>query len=99
MSGSASNLGEHCDSEDKDELVDKTLYFLNNMHKPPRKCFSCGRDIPEKDYDKFHSMKKEGKYTDPCILDKLKYFLPCCRRMLLGDNKEYREIMTLYKDV
>ena len=78
------------------ENSDKSIFPLI-LSKPPPQCFSCGRNIPESEYDKFHEeMKRKPNKGHWLILDKMGYPLDCCRRMFLGDPKEHREIMKLY---
>jgi len=62
---------------------------------PPPCCWSCGQNLPEKDFDAFHEQCDSDK-GQQLVLDEMKYPLACCRRMFLGDNPEYRRIMALY---
>lgn len=62
---------------------------------PPPMCWSCGRAIPEDEYDKFHE-KCVSNPSHQKVLDDMGYPLLCCRRMFLGDDPEYRRIMALY---
>jgi len=62
---------------------------------PPPVCFSCGRKLPEKDFNIFHQ-RVEGVEGQQLVLDEMGYPLACCRRMFLGDDDEYRRIMALY---
>jgi len=62
---------------------------------PPPKCFSCGNEIPESDYETFFE-KCENGVEKHLQLDVMGYYLNCCRRMLLGDCPEHRRIMALY---
>lgn len=71
--------------------------FPLDLSKPPPRCFTCGRGIYESEYDKFHKeMQRNPGKGQWVILDEMGYPLDCCRRMLLSDPKEHREIMKLY---
>jgi DNA-directed RNA polymerase subunit N (RpoN/RPB10) len=77
-----------------------------NTIPAPGLCFSCGGELPETDFDNFHSLLHEyiskGMLKDASekiILDgKLSkpYARRCCRSMFLGDAIEYRRKMALY---
>lgn len=62
---------------------------------PAPQCFSCGRNLPEKDYNEFHE-RVDGGEPHHIVLDKMGYPIECCRRMFLGDPVEHRIIMGLY---
>jgi len=74
--------------------------------KPAPLCFSCGNDLPEKDYDLYHKLlqnkMKDGTEEDAArkiILDNelsKVYQRICCRIMFIGDPIEYRKGMALY---
>ena len=65
------------------------------LGQPAPLCFSCGTSITPKKYKKFHKCVQKGELQQD-VLDDMGYFRPCCRRMFLGDNHEWRKKMSLY---
>lgn len=73
---------------------------------PPPACFSCGNELPEKDYDLFHKcvenlIKKGEKESNAQkkVLDgslSKPYIRDCCRLMFIGDPLEYRKMSEPY---
>ena len=74
--------------------------------KPAPLCFSCGNELPEKDYDLYHKLLQHkigtGINEDAArkvILDNELsnvYQRTCCRIMFIGDPIEYRRGIALY---
>lgn len=75
----------------------------------PPVCFSCGRELPKKDFKKFHKnvkkLQSEGKDENEAqkiTLDNIGnplsqiYYSVCCRVMFLGDPYEHRQFKKLY---
>jgi DNA-directed RNA polymerase subunit N (RpoN/RPB10) len=68
---------------------------MSTIRRTPPVCWSCGRTLPEEDYDRYHDRCDKGEISQ-IVLDEMGYPLPCCRRFFLGDDKEYRRILSLY---
>lgn len=66
------------------------------MLPPPPMCFSCGRQIPEHDYDIYRERTHTDKENPRYVLDDMNYPLKCCRRMFIGDAYEARRLGGLY---
>lgn len=66
------------------------------MLPPPPKCFSCGRTIPESDYEVYRTRTHTDKENPRLVLDEMGYPMGCCRRMFLGDAYECRRLGGLY---
>jgi len=81
------------------------LKFDVDRSKPCPQCWTCGRKIPEKDYEYFHENGgNELDFDDEDktvligkLLDDMGYPCKGCRRMFIGDPYEFRRITGLYK--
>lgn len=68
--------------------------------KPAPLCFSCGKKLPEELYEEYHNNIESGMKHSGIMkwFDTKGLIRPCCRRMVLGDSKELRDILLLYDE-